>query len=48
MKTYKIIFINGKTGLTQGTTIKALDKSDAISTLKSIFIVSEIIEIWEA
>ena len=47
MKTYKIIFRNSKTGLPQGTTIQAVDKSDAIAKVKAFYNVAEILESWE-
>ena len=47
MKTYKIIFRNSKTGLPQGTTIQADNKSHAIAKVKAFYNVSEILESWE-
>ena len=47
MKTYKIIFRNSKTGLPQGTTIQAANKSNAIAKVKAFYNVAEILESWE-
>lgn len=47
MKTYKVIFRNSKTGLPQGTTVKAKNKPEALAIVKAFYNVAEILESWE-
>ena len=47
MKTYYVIFINSKTGLSQGTTVKAASKKAAEEKVEQTRNVSKIIESCE-
>lgn len=47
MKTYYVIFINSKTGLSQGTTVQAVSKQEAEKKVRQTRNVSKIIESCE-